>query len=84
MVMYIVGWLMMALVFKQNVFAAPVVRHQAKREHKVIDTGVYGLVRHPMYTGISLSKIGIALWLESYAAAILSLIPVAAGGADRL
>jgi protein-S-isoprenylcysteine O-methyltransferase Ste14 len=75
--MYLVGWLMTTLVFKENAFAAPVVRHQEEREHKVVDTGVYRLVRHPMYSGISLCKVGMALWLESYAAAILSLIPIA-------
>lgn len=76
MALYVGGWLMMALVFKENVFAAPVVRHQAEREHKVVDTGVYRLVRHPMYSGMSCCKMGMALWLESYAAAILSLIPI--------
>jgi protein-S-isoprenylcysteine O-methyltransferase Ste14 len=76
MVLYIVGWLMTTLVFKENAFAAPVVKHQEEREHKVVDTGIYRLVRHPMYSGISLGKIGVALWLESYAAAILSIIPI--------
>ena len=56
MALYVGGWLMMALVFKENVFAAPVVRHQAEREHKVVDTGVYRLVRHPMYSGMSCAK----------------------------
>ena len=74
--LYVVGWLMTVLVFKENAFAAPVVRHQDEREHKVVDTGVYRLVRHPMYMGMSLCKVGMALWLESYAAAILSLIPI--------
>jgi protein-S-isoprenylcysteine O-methyltransferase Ste14 len=76
MAVYLGGWLMTTLVLKENVFAAPVVRHQVEREHKVVETGVYRVVRHPMYTGISLSKIGLALWLESYAGAILSLVPI--------
>jgi protein-S-isoprenylcysteine O-methyltransferase Ste14 len=70
------GWLIISLVFRENAFAAPVVRHQAEREHKVIDTGVYAIVRHPMYVGIFVFNVGIALWLESYAGAILALIPM--------
>jgi protein-S-isoprenylcysteine O-methyltransferase Ste14 len=66
-----------ALVFRENAFAAPVVKHQTERKHKVVDTGVYAIVRHPMYLGIFIFNIGIALWLESFAGAILSLIPIA-------
>ena len=72
----VVGWLIITLVFRENAFAAPVVRHQAEREHKVVDTGVYAIVRHPMYVGIFLFNVGIALWLESYAAAIATLVPM--------
>jgi protein-S-isoprenylcysteine O-methyltransferase Ste14 len=76
LVLSMVGWLTISLVFKENAFAAPVVRHQAEREHKVVDTGVYAVVRHPMYVGIFLFNVGMALWLESYAAALLTLVPM--------
>jgi protein-S-isoprenylcysteine O-methyltransferase Ste14 len=77
LVLVIVGWLIIALVFRENAFAAPVVRHQPEREHKVVDTGVYAIVRHPMYAGIFLFNVGMPLWLESYAAAIATLVPMA-------
>jgi protein-S-isoprenylcysteine O-methyltransferase Ste14 len=77
MALFVGGSLIVTLVFRDNSFAVPVVRHQKERQQAVVDTGLYGVLRHPMYTGISLSKIGTALWLESYAAALLSLIPVA-------
>ena len=77
MALVIVGWLIITLVFRENAFAAPVVRHQAERDHKVVDTGVYAIVRHPMYVGIFLFNVGMALWLESYAAAIATLVPMA-------
>ena len=35
----------------ENRFAAAVVKIQKDRGHKVIDTGPYQYVRHPMYTG---------------------------------
>src|SRR5262249_35857943 len=77
LVLVIAGWVIISLVFKENNFAAPVVRHQAEREHRVVDTGVYAIVRHPMYAGIGLYSIGMAFWLYSYAAAIVALVPLA-------
>ena len=59
------GILMTALF--QNAFAAPIVRDQSERGQVLIDTGLYGRIRHPMYFGFLLFLIGIALWLESYA-----------------
>jgi len=75
-VLSVVGWSIISLVFKENAFAAPVVRHQSERQHHVVDTGVYAVVRHPMYAGIFLFNVGMALWLESYAAALLTLVPI--------
>jgi protein-S-isoprenylcysteine O-methyltransferase Ste14 len=76
LLLIIVGWWIIALVFKENDFAAPVVRHQAERQHHVVDTGVYAIVRHPMYAGIFIFNVGTALWLESYAAALAALVPM--------
>jgi protein-S-isoprenylcysteine O-methyltransferase Ste14 len=76
LMLVVAGWWIIALVFRENSFAAPVVKHQAEREHKVVDTGVYSVVRHPMYAGIFVFNVGMALWLESYAAAISTLVPM--------
>src|SRR4029453_3555020 len=32
-----------------------------KADHRIIDTGPYGIVRHPIYTGIILAAIALAL-----------------------
>ncbi|MCI0392844.1 MAG: isoprenylcysteine carboxylmethyltransferase family protein [Acidobacteria bacterium] len=77
LILVIAGWWIISLVFKENAFAAPVVKHQEERHQTVIDTGVYGIVRHPMYAGAILLMVGLPLWLESYAAAFLALIPIA-------
>jgi protein-S-isoprenylcysteine O-methyltransferase Ste14 len=77
LVLIVAGWVIIALVFRENAFAAPVVKHQVEREHKVVDTGVYSIVRHPMYLGIFIFNVGIALWLESYAGALLAVVPIA-------
>lgn len=76
MVLFIAGWWIISLVFKENAFAAPVVRHQEERHQRVIDTGVYSVVRHPMYAGAIIWMVGIPLWLESYAAALLAIVLV--------
>jgi protein-S-isoprenylcysteine O-methyltransferase Ste14 len=76
MVLFIAGWWIISLAMKENAFAAPVVKHQGERRQTVIDTGVYGIVRHPMYAGGVLLMIGMPLWLESYAAAIFTIVPI--------
>jgi protein-S-isoprenylcysteine O-methyltransferase Ste14 len=76
LVLFAAGWMLMTLVFRVNAFAAPVVKHQKDRQHRVIDTGVYRFVRHPMYSGVALLLPGMALWLESTAAALFALVPI--------
>lgn len=62
---------------KANPFAVPVVRLQKERHQRVIDTGVYAIVRHPMYAGFVPMVVGPALWLESYVAALVAIVPIA-------
>jgi len=75
--LYVAGWWILSLAMKINPFAVPVVRLQQERHQRVIDTGVYAVVRHPMYTGFAPFAIGPALWLGSYPAALLAIVPVA-------
>ena len=72
------GYGIMLLALYQNEFATPVVRDQSERGHELRDTGLYGLVRHPFYTGFILFCIGMALWLQSYATLIVGLLPLTA------
>ncbi|MGD0730912.1 MAG: isoprenylcysteine carboxylmethyltransferase family protein [Terracidiphilus sp.] len=51
--------------FTDNTYASQLVRIQAERGQHVIDAGVYGVVRHPMYLGASLWLVGAALLLGS-------------------
>lgn len=62
---------------KENAFAAPVVRHQEERRQRVIDTGVYHVVRHPMYAGALLLLVGMPVWLGSFAGALVAGVPIA-------
>ena len=75
--LYVAGWWIMTLAMKVNPFAVPVVRLQDERHQRVIDTGVYAVVRHPMYSGFAPMVVGPALWLGSYMAALLAIVPIA-------
>jgi protein-S-isoprenylcysteine O-methyltransferase Ste14 len=52
--------------FAANSFAAPQIRLQAERGQRVIDTGPYAFVRHPMYAGGAVYLLGMALLLGSW------------------
>lgn len=65
-VLIIAGFLATMRVFRENSFAAPVVRLQSERGQHVIDTGPYALVRHPMYASALLYLIGMPLLLGSW------------------
>jgi len=73
----IAGWWVVYFALRENAFAALAVKHQEERQHTVIDTGVYSIVRHPMYAGSALLWVGMPLWLESYPAALLASVPIA-------
>src|SRR5690242_1496686 len=51
LVAFAAGWWISALALRANTFAAGAVRYQEERGHRVIDTGPYAVVRHPMYAG---------------------------------
>ncbi len=61
-------------VLLQNAFAAPIVKDQSDRGQQLVDTGLYGFIRHPFYLGMLLMFAGIALWLESYAGALALIV----------
>ena len=67
--------------YKDNSFVSPLVRIQSERDQKVVSTGVYGFVRHPMYLGGIMLFLGAPLLLGSIYGIIvgifLSLIFVA-------
>ena len=53
-------------VLRENSFAAAVVRLQTERGHRVVSSGPYAFVRHPMYSGIILFLPGVSLLLGSW------------------
>ena len=69
-VMTLAGIAFGQLAVAENQFAAPTIHDQSDEQQRVVDTGVYAVVRHPIYTGNLLLFVGMALWLGSYAAVI--------------
>jgi protein-S-isoprenylcysteine O-methyltransferase Ste14 len=63
--LFILAFIILFSALKENTFAAPVVKMQKERGQKVISTGLYGIVRHPMYSGGTLLFIGAPLLLGS-------------------
>lgn len=74
-VLFSFGFAMSIWVYGVNKFAEPGVRIQRERGQRVIDTGPYTIVRHPLYLASIILYGGIPLALASFWA----LIPVAVG-----
>jgi protein-S-isoprenylcysteine O-methyltransferase Ste14 len=66
LVLYVASTLFILWVFRENSFAAPVVKLQAERAQRVVSTGPYAHVRHPMYSGMILFFAGVPLLLGSW------------------
>jgi protein-S-isoprenylcysteine O-methyltransferase Ste14 len=77
LILFAGGWWAAHLALRENAFAVTVVRHQEERDHRVVDTGPYAVVRHPLYTGILIVMVGLALWLGSLAGALATVVPAA-------
>jgi len=78
-VLLTISWCLFMWVESVNKFAEPGVRVHA--EQKVIDTGPYAIVRHPMYMGVPSFSVGTALALGSYWALVPAalLLPILVG-----
>jgi len=61
-----VGSYLVGLTFRENSYAAPVVKIQKERGHRVVTTGPYAYVRHPMYAGALFFVVGAPLLLGSW------------------
>ena len=82
--LYIFGMLLVMASMNANEFAETTVNIQEERGQKVIDTGIYSLIRHPMYTGFIFFITGVNVWLGTYLSLLLSLIFLAAALRSRI
>jgi len=75
------GYLAIFFVFKENSYASSVIEIGAGQ--KVVTTGPYTVVRHPMYSGALVLLLGIPLALGSWWG-LLTMIPITAALIWRL
>ncbi len=71
-VLVLAGLGLAELVVIQNNYAAATITVEA--EQPVVSSGLYGLVRHPMYVGALIMMVGMPLALASYWA-LLTIVP---------
>ncbi len=75
-VLVALGLYIVFLVFRENTFTSATI--EVKDEQKVISTGPYAVIRHPMYSGAFIMLLGIPLALGSWWAFILVFLLFAA------
>ena len=77
-IIILLGYLIIFIVFRQNSYASRII--EVDEEQKVISTGLYGLVRHPMYVGVLIMYIPTPIALGSYWGLIpFALLPLSLG-----
>lgn len=64
----ITGFALTAWTFLSNPYASSAVRIQHERDHRLVTSGPYALVRHPMYLGVLAFACGSPLALGSVSA----------------
>jgi protein-S-isoprenylcysteine O-methyltransferase Ste14 len=67
------GLLVIFFVFKENTFTSAII--EVGTEQKIISTGPYAFVRHPMYTGGLIMLLGVPLALGSWWG-LFTIIPI--------
>lgn len=71
-VLFLIGYALYAEVMRENSYLSRTVEVQA--EQRVVDTGLYGIVRHPMYAATLLLFLSMPLVLGSFVSFFVFLI----------
>lgn len=71
-VLFLICYLMYAEVLKENTYLSRTV--EVQENQKVIDTGLYGMVRHPMYTATTVLFLAMPLVLASPISFLIMLL----------
>jgi protein-S-isoprenylcysteine O-methyltransferase Ste14 len=72
------------IVAKRTLGRFYTVRVQLQEGHEVVDTGIYGMVRHPLYLGYVLEWAAPPLILGSPAGFLFTTLPIFAGVLQRI
>ena len=63
-ILIVLGWTIILFVFRENTFTSATIEVAA--DQRVVSTGPYAVVRHPMYSGSLLYFLGIPIALGSW------------------
>ena len=73
-VLFLLAYGMYAEVLRENAYLSRTI--EVQKEQKVIDTGLYGIIRHPMYTATIVLFLAMPLILDSFVSfAVFLLYP---------
>lgn len=72
-VVFLLGYGFFILVLKENSYASRTI--EVEKDQKVISSGPYSIIRHPMYLAVTIMVLSSSLALGSYWAMIVLLCP---------
>jgi len=74
-ILFLTGYIIIIFVFKENSYASRVI--EVEKAQKVISSGPYAVIRHPMYSAIIIMYTAFPVALGSYWALLISItLPV--------
>lgn len=73
-VLVVLGLVLAQAVILQNNYAGASI--QVENEQPLVSTGLYGVVRHPMYSGALIMMFGMPLALDSYWGVLVTVLAV--------
>ena len=71
-ILFILSYILYAEVLRENTYLSRTI--EVQKEQKVIDTGLYGIIRHPMYAATILLFLSMPLILGSIISFIIFLV----------
>ena len=71
-IIFVLSYIMYAEVLRENIYLSRTI--EVQKDQKVIDTGLYGIVRHPMYLATLLLFLSMPLVLNSFISFIIFLM----------
>ena len=71
-IIFLLSYIMYAKVLRENMYLSRII--EVSKSQKVIDTGLYGIVRHPMYTSTIFLFLSMPLILNSIFSFIIMLV----------
>jgi len=73
-IVVLLGYGFVFLVLRENSYASRII--EVEKDQKVISSGPYAIVRHPMYLGTAIAAFALILIFQSILSIVLSIIAI--------